>query len=249
MQEDNFGSDELTRRISEAWHNIRATWREHRDIAEMLSSINSLFMKYVDVFCKLSKESNIESSPGAFLARAYGCYLAAVRLSSSGQIAEAFVMYRACIENALYGYYIAENPKLGSIWAQRHQSNQAGKLMRREFRLVDILNFIIKQEPRVGAHIKDMYEKAIDFGAHPNVYSIGCNLQYIEDERKTVMNIFNSDAYFLKCCLLANARYGMGCLSVFRLIYPEQLSKRGVPEELGRLFGRLNELSQKINEE
>jgi len=206
-------------------------------------------MKYVEVFSKLSKETNIESSPAAFLARAYGCYLAAVRISLSGQFAEAFVMFRACIEHALYGYYIKENPKLGNIWAERHQSKEAGKLVRKNFRIGDILNFLTTREPKVGPFIKDMYEKSIDYGAHPNVYSIACNLRYIEDERKDVIDIFNNDAYLLKSCLLANARFGLGCISVLRLIYPKQLKNRGVPEELGWLFSRLNELSQKINDE
>lgn len=249
MKQDDFGSDELTKRISETWHNIRVTWSQHKPIVQLLSSINDLFMKYVPVFCKLSKETNIESSPAAFLARAYGCYFAAVRISSSGQFAEAFVMFRACIENALYGYYISEHPELGKIWAERHQSKEAEKLVRNKFRVGDIFSFLTTREPKVGPFIKDMYDKSIDFGAHPNVHSIGCNLQYIEDERKTVMDIFNTDPYFLKCCLLANARFGLGCLSVFRLIYPEQLRNRGVPEELGVLFNRLNELSQNINDE
>jgi len=201
-------------------------------------------MKYLDVFSKQSDEASLESSPAAFLARAYGCYLASVRISSSGQFAEAFVMFRACIENALYGYYIKENPKLGSIWGKRHKSKEAEKLVRKNFCIVNIFNFLSTQEPKVGPYIKDMYDKSIDFGAHPNIYSIGCNLQYIEDERKTVMDIFNNDAFFLKCCLLANVRFGLGCLSVFRLIYPKQLKSCGVPEELKRLFSRLEELSQ-----
>ena len=249
MQQDNFGRDELTKRIEDAWFNIRATWIQHEPIVQLLIRINDLFMKYAEVFSKLSKETIIESSPAAFLARAYGCYLASVRISSSGQFAEAFVMFRACIENALYGYYIKENPKLGNIWVERHQSKEAKILVRKNFRFVDIFNFLITREPKVGPFIKDMYEKSIDFGAHPNVHSIGCNLQYIEDERKTVMDIFNNDDYLLECCLLANVRFGLGCLSLFRLIYPKQLRNHGVPEELCWLISRLNELSQKINDE
>ena len=189
MQQDDFGSDELTKRISDAWHNIRATWSQHKPIVHLLSSINDLFMKYVEVFYKLSKETNIESSPAAFLARAYGCYLAAVRISSSGQIAEAFVMFRACIENALYGYYINKRLEQGDIWVKRHRSKEAEKLVRKNFSIGAILRFLAEQEPKVGPWIKDMYDKSIDYGAHPNVYSIGLNLRYIENERKDVMDI------------------------------------------------------------
>jgi hypothetical protein len=201
-------------------------------------------MKYLDVFSKQSDEASLESSPAAFLARAYGCYLASVRISSSGQIAEAFVMFRACIENALYGYYIEKKPELKNIWVERHKSEEAEKLVRKNFYFSDIFKFLISQEPKVGPYIKNMYDKSIDYGAHPNVYSIGLNLRCIENERKDVMDIFNSDDYILKCCLLANVRFGLGCLSVFRLIYPKQLKSCGVPEELKRLFSRLAELSQ-----
>ena len=249
MQEDEFGSDELTKRISHAWHNIRTTWSQHKPVVQLLSSINDLFMEYGEVFSKLSKEADIESLPAAFLARAYGCYLAAVRISSSGQFAEAFVMFRACIENALYGYYIKENPELGNIWAERHQSKEAGKLMRKKFNLGKIVGFLVTREPKVGTYIKDMYEKSIDFGAHPNVFSIGCNLEYVEDEQKTVIKIFNTDAFFLGRCLLANARFGLGCLLVFNLIYPKELRSRGVPEELACMFNRWIELSKKMDDE
>jgi len=94
-----------------------------------------------------------------------------------------------------------------------------------------------------------MYDKSIDYGAHPNVYSIVLNLRYIENGRKDIMDIFNNDDYILKSCLLANVRFGLGCLSVFRLVYPEELRNRGVPEELKSLFNRLDKLSQKMNDE
>ena len=249
MQQDDFIKDELTKSISHAWHNTRVTWSQYDPIVQLLSSINNLFMKYLEVFSKLSEEATIESSPAAFLVRAYGCYLASVRISSSGQFAEAFVMFRACIENALYGYYINKNPELGNIWAERHQGKKAKKLVRNNFSIGAILRFLAEQEPKVGAYIEDMYETSIDFGAHPNVHSIGCSLQYIEDERRTVMDIFNNDDFILKGCLLANARFGLGCLSVLRLIYPKQLENIGVPEELAGLFDRLNKLSQKKNDE
>jgi len=249
VQQDDFIRNELTKSISHAWHNIRVTWSQHEPIVQLLSSINDLFMKYLKVFSKLSEEATIASSPAAFLARAYGCYLASVRISSSGQIAEAFVMFRACIENALYGYYINKRPELGNIWIERHQGKDAKKLVRDNFRIGAILGFLAEQEPKVGPWIKDMYDKSIDYGAHPNVYSIGLNLRYIENERKDVMDIFNSNAHILKPCLFANVRFGLGCLSVFRLIYPEELRNHGVPEELKSLFNGLNELSQKMNDE
>lgn len=248
MQDDDFIKDELTKYISHGCHNTKATWKQHESIVQLLSSITDLFVKYSKVFSKLSEEATLRFSPAAFLARAYGCYLASVRISSSGQVSEAFVMFRACIENALYGYYINEKPELGQIWIERHDSEEAEKLVRKHFSISRIFKLLELQEPKVGPYIKDMYGKSIDYGAHPNVHSIDLNLRKTENEQNDVMDIFTTDTYILKCCLLANARYGLGCLCVFRLIYPEELRNRGVPEELKRLLDKLNELSQKIND-
>ncbi len=246
MQDDVLGNDELSKAVIGAWHNMKATWAHYEPQIQVLSRINDLFIKYTRVFSSLSEEPYIRS-PAAFLARAFGCYLASVRLSASGQFSESFVMFRSCYENALYGYYIHKKPELGEIWAERHKNEKAMSKARDEFRIGNIFKTLTEQNSIVGKWVKGEYEKIIDFGAHPNVYSVACNYRVTED--KEVMDIFNNDPFFKKHCLLVNIRVGLGCLSVFRLIYPEQLEKNGVPKELKGLFDRLNELSQCINDD
>lgn len=246
MQQDDFIRDELTKYISHGHHNTKATWKQHESLIQLLTSINDLFVKYSKVFFKLSEEATIKSSPAAFLASAYACYLASIRISSSGQITAAFVMFRACIENALFGYYIHKHPELGVIWVERHKNKKAEKLVRKNFYFSDIFKSLKSQDPKVGPGIEDMYDKSIDFGAHPNVHSIALNLRDTDDGQKIIFEIFNTDTCILKDCLLANARFGLGCLSVFRLIYTEELQNHGVLEELKSLIDRLNELSQEM---
>ena len=246
MQNNILGNDELSKAISSAWHNTKVTWVTYKPLVHLLSNINDLFKKYTEVFKMLSEESDM-SSPAAFLARCYGCYLASVRISTSGQFSESFVMFRACIETALYGYYINKKPELGKIWAERHQSDETRAKVRDKFGIGSIWKILIGQEPKIGNWIKNEYEKLIDFGAHPNIYSVACNWRDTEEKEEIV--IFNNGPYFLKCCLLANIRIGLGCLSVFRLIYPKQMEDAGVPKELKGLFDRLNGLSQGIKDD
>jgi len=244
MRDNILGDDGLSKTIGDAWHNIKATWVTYKPMVQLLSNTNDLFMKYIKVFSLLSKESDI-SSPAAFLARSYGCYLASVRLSTSGQFSESFVIFRACIENALYGYYLYKKPELGSIWVERQQSIETKKKVRNEFAIGKILK-LLEQEPKVWNRIKDMYEKSIDYGGHPNVYSVASNWR--ETEGKEVIDIFNNEPYFKKCCLLTNIYIGLGCLSVFGLIYPKQLEDAGAPKELKGLFDKFSKLGQNINE-
>ena len=55
--------------------------------------------------------------PTLCLLRAHAAYFAAVRLSISGQVAEAYMVIRKCIENALYGFYLSKNPDDCQIFA------------------------------------------------------------------------------------------------------------------------------------
>jgi len=236
-----FGNDELSKFINNAWHNIKATWIEYNTIIQILNSINTLFIEYIEVFKILSKESDI-SSPTAFLARTYGCYLASVRLSTSGQFSESFVMFRACIETALYGYYINKKPESGKIWVERHKSNESKVKARKEFQIANIWKELAQQEPKICDWVKNTYDKSIDFGGHPNVYSFACNWR--ETDKGQVMDILNHDPYLLKNCLLANIRFGLGSLSILRLIYPKHLEDIDVPKKLKELFDKLNEQSQ-----
>lgn len=244
-QNNALGNDGLSKVISDAWHNTKVIWVIYKPMVQLLISINDLFMKYVEVFKTLSKESDI-SSPAALLARAYGCYLASVRLSTSGQLSESSVMFRACIETALYGYYINRKPELSKIWTERHKNLETKKKVRNEFKIDNILKELAGQEPKISSWIKNEYEKTIDFGGHPNVYSVAINWR--DTGENEVIDIFNNDPYNQKNFLLTNICFGLSCLSVFRLIYPQQLEEIGVPKELKELFDKLKELSQSVIE-
>jgi len=244
--DDILGNDELSKSIAGAWHNIKATWTHYEPQVKVLSRINNLFRKYTQVFSSLSKEPVI-SSPAAFLGRAFGCYLASVRMSASGQFSESCIMFRACYENALYGYYIHKKPELGEIWAERHKNEKAKSNARNKFKIGKILKTLTEQNPEVGKFVRKDYEESIDFGAHPNVYSVTCN--YRVKGGKPAIAIFNNDPFIKEQCLLANIKVGLGCLSVFRLIYPEQMEKAGVPEELKDLYDRRNELVRCMNDD
>jgi hypothetical protein len=244
-----WAEDGLTKRLDDARHNIFSTFFHHKPFFLFLSRIYDLFLELAEIMARLSDESTLESSPAAFLSRAFGSYFAAIRLSGSGQFAESFALFRVCLENTIYGYYIHRKPEMANIWLNRHKDNEATKKVKANFQIKNILELLDEENKQVSEEVRMAYDKTIDFGAHPNVYSIACNLKYIEDERRWVLDIFQGDDFFLKSCLLANARIGLLALSVFRQIYFEEFKETDIPKKIFELFSELNKLSGEIKNE
>jgi len=239
-----WGGDELTKFIDMARHNIFATFFHNKPYFELLSQIDHLFKEFIKIMSGLSDEKMLESSPASFLGRAYGCYLAGVRLSTSGQLTEAYILFRGCLENALYAFYIENKPEFAVVWRDRYKSEQHKKRVRGNFTIGKMIESLNKKNPKIGKFAKELYDKTIDYGGHPNIWSIASNIKFVEEKGKWVLDIFNNDELLLPGCLLVNARTGLCSLSIFRLIYPDQFKKAGIPKKLFSLYNRMSQLSQ-----
>lgn len=233
-----WGQDPVTSFIQRAEDNISAVFLEFRQEFKHLIEIGL----FLDRAIQALKSGNSDSHPvfKGFLARSYGCYLGGIRLSAGGQFTEACALYRVCIECALYAFYIARNPKLGQVWLNRNVDEQSKKVVRNEFMLYKMMDLLEKEDPVIGRKVRKYYENTIDFGAHPNVRSLGLNLDVIGDWDKAEYLLLNTDD--IPKTIVLNARAGLLSLSIFRLAYPEKFAKAGVPERLHELWTRHSNL-------
>src|SRR5262245_60326917 len=89
------GNDSLGRFLKDAHHNEVATFTNMPREYQRLSRLDSLFDLVIQ---------NLNQSPhffaGFFLVRTRATFLAACRHALSGQIGEAYVLLRVCLENA-----------------------------------------------------------------------------------------------------------------------------------------------------
>lgn len=139
-----------------------------RPALDLLRRVDEAFRAYV-------REELPQEPTFSFLAiNSYYAFLAGARIAISGQAAAVFPSLRSSVESACYAGQIHLKPELEEIWMHRQRDAKARKKCRDAFagtigaterHLGDIAE-------ELGILLRDAYEGSIDFGAHPNSYSI-----------------------------------------------------------------------------
>ena len=120
--------------ILQANENIAARIQGYSSEFEVLSDIDGLYSNLAANFINLE-----DPISGMFFLRAHSSYRGGIRLSLSGQLPEAFMVFRGCLENALYGLYLHKNYEKQRVWLRRHDDEESLKKARREFLISNIL--------------------------------------------------------------------------------------------------------------
>jgi hypothetical protein len=101
----------------------------------------------------------------------YMMWLAAIRNALSGHAAAVFPLLRIALESICYWAKIESDASLATIWLERHKDDERRKKARDAFTpAVKDVAAMLGTSPReaLGAHIIELYDSLIDFGAHPN---------------------------------------------------------------------------------
>lgn len=228
-----WGTDNLSVFIETARHNTLATFVQARSVWGLLNRIDGVFRRAID-----GMHNARAWFAGFFLLRAHAAYLGAVRLSTSGQLPEAYMVLRGCLENALYGLFIHENPGLREVWLRRHDAAASKQRVKDEFRIGRMLNLLEARDPATGWPARDLYERTIGFGAHPNEMALLTVLRQAQGEgvvRFDLNYLSDGSTPALVLCLKTNAQVGVCGLKIFRLVVPERFDILGISDELVRL--------------
>ncbi len=156
-----WGTDNITGFIDNTRLNCFATYANLRQEYAKLAEVDAVFRKLVET------SSTPETGSAFFLLRAHSAFLAGAHLAMAGQAAETYASLRLCLENGLYGLYLARNPDSRETWLRRHDSEQAKHRVRDEFtirNLFDTLRGVDKREAEVTG---ELYERCIDYGSTP----------------------------------------------------------------------------------
>jgi hypothetical protein len=186
-------------------------------------------------------QSNLENPKDLFSAlfflRAHSSFLASVLLAMNGQLPEAYMVLRGSIENAVYGLYIFKNPHSAEIWLQRNDSPEMKKKAKNEFIFGNLLQCLKTEDTKIGDIVSDLYERTIDFGAHPNNFSITGSLRYSETETRKQYDIayISGDQLSNQVCIRTCAQTGVTILDVFRNVFKERFDILGVTRKLDQL--------------
>lgn len=237
LAKTKWGKTYLTNFLDSAERNLRISYVNLKGYFEMFESLGELFKMAVESV-GYSDESSFAIA--ALLGRACGNYFAAVRLSSSGQLAECYAQLRACLEDALYAFNIHSDPTLAKVWFDRHQNDDSRKKSIKQFKPIDILEKLRQKNLSLGLEAAKDYDKCIDFGAHPNERSVTSNLRL--SNGKISLELFNTQKGMFEACLLVCVMCGSDAIRIFNLIYPNEFKRINVGQRIQNIqvqFGRI----------
>lgn len=228
-----WGDDELSSFMATAFGNTLATFVRKRPEFDLLIRTDAIFHKIADG--SLNNPSNFLAA--LLFPRAHSAYRAACRLAVSGQIPETSVLLRSCIEYALYALHVEKNLPLAEVWLRRNDDDAARKACRQSFQHVKVIKTLADTDAQLHRAIDGLYERSIEFGAHPNEGGVtGSTTLQEEPDRKTFQGVYlHADGVPLSYAMKACAQVGVGALSIFEHIFRDRFRLLAMDVELQKL--------------
>lgn len=193
-----------------------------------LESIDGLFGRAIR---SISPEEAERIIAALLLPYSHSGFLAAFLLSSGGQVPESYALMRCCLESAIYAFHVWKDPKAGEIWLHRMKNK---KEARKEFQYRSIVEELETANPNVCRVVRDLYERAIDGGAHPNVYAVMSNVKIADrgDSYDWSLSYLNAGSIAHEMAMKMTAASGLAALLVHELIWHQKFTESGLSAEI-----------------
>jgi hypothetical protein len=179
--------------------------------------------------------------PVTFLLRAHSAYRSAAGTVMGGQLYEAQALLRLCLEHAAYGHYIGGDTALWERWMRRNESEKNQEAVRKEFSANKVKRKLQSASAKIGTAYETLYERLIDFGAHPNEqgFSMSSAIRRQPNGDVHLDTLYlQGDGVPLDHALKTTAQVGICVLRVAQLLYPDRFSTLGLDFELSTIMKR-----------
>ena len=152
----NWGQDELSNFLEIAERNAYTSFVTLGAPYAKLLGIDAFYHRLIENL------NNPRDCFAAFLFfRSHSCFLAATRSELSGQIPETYLLLRGCLENGLYGFYIARRPDPRKVWLSRHDDDAAMRAVKNEFKIVTIMPLVEAADQQAFQATRTLYDRTI----------------------------------------------------------------------------------------
>ena len=211
-----WGDDALTSFLDLTRNQQFATFVKLRPSFDKMLQIDASFVRFhTDL-------TDPEDLVGPFFSvPAHAALRAATSLAMSTQISPAFAAMRQCLEAALYGLYISQNPDSFETWIKRTEDNAARQQMKKEFTIAKLQKTLESLDADTFSLWTRMYEKTIDFGAHPNPSALLSTLKKKEQEQgiRWEVSYLTNEPEVIGGTFKSVAQTGVISLRVFRHVF------------------------------
>ncbi len=225
-----WGEDRVTSFFDVARENCYATFHNDSSYFKRIIEINKIFLSAIDYM-----ENSKSWFALFFFLKAHSAFLGAVYLASATEIPEAFMVLRGVLENSLYGLYIDKNPKLARIWLERHKDEASKKEVKNKFKMIFMFNLLANCDSKLEKATKTLYERCIDYGAHPNERSLSLFLKKEDKENGAIkfnLQYMTDNPTAIRFCLKSAAQVGVCSLKILELIIPQRFQITGLSDKI-----------------
>jgi len=229
-----WGEDELTGFFNAERQNQFATF-VHHPLAETLIEIDSIQLRALQGW--------VNPRPffaPQFFVRAHSSYRGAAASAFAGRVAEVFPLCRVALEYAAYGFHIGKSKDRYEVWLRRSDSEECKKEMKSAFRIPRLRESLKARDQGLDSVFWDLYERTIEYGAHPNLQGVVINIQQDKtDDGASQRIIYAHEAGpQLDISMSTVALVGLFSLRAFRLLHSTRCELLGVSDRISRLEGR-----------
>ncbi|MEI8218119.1 MAG: hypothetical protein WCG51_03615 [Elusimicrobiota bacterium] len=233
LKPKGWGNDDLTEFFDASRMNSFATFVQFYPEYSKILDIDNEFKKI---------SNNLDQSENQFcvflLHRSHSAYRASAQLAISGQIPEAYMVLRGCLENALYGFYFHFYHDALSVWLDRNSSDKAKQKVKNEIRPAGMLKLLKEKNKDLGNIATSLYDMMIDYGAHPNPNAIRKNMSIFKETDGTIVyrsKLLSGNTPELHQCIELVSRTGVCCLQIFMQIYKERFDSLDITARLNKI--------------
>jgi hypothetical protein len=228
-----WGSDTLTRYLSWAHQNRFATFDNKKSEFNRLADLDACFEKMLTGW----KDPSPPFIAVLLFIRGHSALRTACENAMAGQIAETFTKLRSCLEYGAYALHIKRTPGGDETWLRRHDNEAAMKQMKSEFTIAKVRATIAQIDTKLAPIFADLYDRTIDFGAHPNERAVSGSALVTKRPGSTILSqlYLHTDGLQLKHGLRSAAQVSVCALSLLQQGYPERFHSLGLDTDLASL--------------
>lgn len=236
--------DSMERYFADAEVNVRATAATYPEVFALLKGVHRALERAEGI---LGGDGGTHFAIARMLfVRAHSAYLAACRLAMGAQPVESAAVSRVVIELTWYGLHIALDPappRRLKVWLSRGDSAQADKKCKDEFKINNVRPTHEKLDPAGARDLHGVYERSIDFGAHPNQLGLMTAIKGVHEgdgERTYQVGILYGAPLVIAFSLQLATAAALGLLVAFQHLRKERFKLADLDREIGGLIERLN---------
>lgn len=217
---DEWSRGDLFRFIEDCWNNSLAIVGNNNVVAARLTAIDSIFYEIVQQGIKPANAAEVV--PVLLYLRSFNAFRASVMVGLS-MANESFALQRSCLENAGYAKIVMRDVKLSALWLQRDHNLAE---VRKQFTNRAVREAIATDDEPLSKVYQDLYERSIDFGAHPNEKGVlGSVVPTSVNTGTMQVTLLGGDNLQLQHGLKSCAQAGICSLKIFNLIFPDHFAK------------------------